>query len=152
MNFTKISLDRIVARWRVWYFQNQHRILATQNWYRCSGADTFWWYNRQQYQVRWSQSKCHYGRSDSSLKNCIAARFCQKYGARLWLSSRYEPSEDFGLSFLGGGGGNQMSRGQKQRVAIARAIIRNPKILLLDEATSALDTGESAYIWAFIEF
>lgn len=46
------------------------------------------------------------------------------------------------LVFLGGGGGNQMSRGQKQRVAIARAIIRNPKILLLDEATSALDTGK----------
>jgi ABC-type multidrug transport system fused ATPase/permease subunit len=44
--------------------------------------------------------------------------------------------------FLGGGGGNQMSRGQKQRVAIARAIVRNPKILLLDEATSALDTGD----------
>jgi len=51
----------------------------------------------------------------------------------------------------GGGGGNQMSRGQKQRVAIARAIIRNPKILLLDEATSALDTESEKIVQAALD-
>jgi ATP-binding cassette subfamily B (MDR/TAP) protein 1 len=38
-----------------------------------------------------------------------------------------------------GGGGGQVSGGQKQWIAIARAFLKKTKVLLLDVATSALD-------------
>jgi len=70
------------------------------------------------------------------------------------IASLHDFIKDMPLGYdtpAGGGGGNQMSRGQKQRVAIARAIIRNPKILLLDEATSALDTESEKIVQAALD-
>merc|ERR1712131_411250 len=70
------------------------------------------------------------------------------------IASLHDFVKDMPLGYdtpAGGGGGNQMSRGQKQRVAIARALIRNPGILLLDEATSALDTESEKIVQDALE-
>ena len=51
-----------------------------------------------------------------------------------------------GLNTVIGGGGIELSGGEKQRLMIAREIYRKPKILVLDEATSSLDQKTTSYI------
>src|SRR3989344_1853496 len=51
-----------------------------------------------------------------------------------------------GLDTMVGGGGIQLSAGERQRIVIARTLARKPKLLILDEATSALDNESEPHI------
>ena len=53
-------------------------------------------------------------------------------------------TQEKGLDFVVGAGGDQLSGGQKQRIAIARALHADKDILILDEGLSALheDMGQ----------
>ncbi|KAE9403973.1 P-loop containing nucleoside triphosphate hydrolase protein [Gymnopus androsaceus JB14] len=51
-----------------------------------------------------------------------------------------------GLDSEIGGGGNNLSVGQRQIIALARAIVRGSKLLILDEATSSIDHKTDAII------
>ncbi|WP_428446942.1 ABC transporter transmembrane domain-containing protein [Photobacterium nomapromontoriensis] len=51
-----------------------------------------------------------------------------------------------GLDTLLGGGGVNLSAGQKQLLALARVLVAKPKILILDEATANIDSGTERHI------
>ncbi|MGF1682548.1 ABC transporter transmembrane domain-containing protein [Photobacterium minamisatsumaniensis] len=53
---------------------------------------------------------------------------------------------DKGLDAILGGGGANLSAGQKQLLALARVFVAKPKILILDEATANIDSGTEQHI------
>src|ERR671916_1947751 len=67
-----------------------------------------------------------------------AARAVNAHGFVTELPDGYE-------TVLGGGGGN-LSQGQRQLLSFARAVLADPRILILDEATSNIDTRTEAII------
>ena len=80
-----------------------------------------------------------YGRQDAMRKEVeAAARVASAHDFVSELPDGYD-------TVLGGGGGN-LSQGQRQLLSFARAVLANPRILILDEATSNIDTRTEAII------
>ncbi len=80
-----------------------------------------------------------YGRQDAMREEVeAAARFASAHDFVSELPDGYD-------TVLGGGGGN-LSQGQRQLLSFARAVLANPRILILDEATSNIDTRTEALI------
>ena len=80
-----------------------------------------------------------YGRQDAMREEVkAAARVASAHDFVSELPDGYD-------TVLGGGGGN-LSQGQRQLLSFARAVLANPRILILDEATSNIDTRTEALI------
>ena len=80
-----------------------------------------------------------YGRQDATREEVeAAARVASAHDFVSELPDGYD-------TVLGGGGGN-LSQGQRQLLSFARAVLANPRILILDEATSNIDTRTEALI------
>ncbi len=80
-----------------------------------------------------------YGRQGATREEVeAAARAASAHSFILGLPDGYE-------TVLGGGGGN-LSQGQRQLLSFARAVLADPRILILDEATSNIDTRTEAII------
>jgi ATP-binding cassette subfamily B protein/subfamily B ATP-binding cassette protein MsbA len=80
-----------------------------------------------------------YGRQDATREEVeAAARAVKAHGFISELPDGYD-------TVLGGGGGN-LSQGQRQLLSFARAVLADPRILILDEATSNIDTRTEAII------
>ena len=80
-----------------------------------------------------------YGRQNATHEEVeAAARAASAHGFISELPDGYD-------TVLGGGGGN-LSQGQRQLLSFARAVLADPRILILDEATSNIDTRTEAII------
>ena len=80
-----------------------------------------------------------YGRQDAMREEVEAA-------ARVASAHDFVSELPDGYDTVLGGGGSNLSQGQRQLLSFARAVLANPRILILDEATSNIDTRTEALI------
>lgn len=56
-----------------------------------------------------------------------------------------------GFQTIVGGGGHNISRGEKQRIALFAILLKEPEILILDEATNSIDPMNESFFNSFLD-